>query len=400
MLTLTLISSVLFLNSSSECSKNELKSLIYSIFATSLLAGVALTGIFSVLIAVMNISWMPIWLIVLVACIAWLSTKKHKIKTKLIVSIICHEFSKAKAIGNRHKYLSIIIALITFLASISSIGPINHPDAADYHVGYALQMYVQNSLIVDGGLHQGLLGLNDYAHFAFIQENLVWTIRSCQILTLFPLVLYLVNKKTSLILVLAFVSAPVFIQWATIGKPLFLAESSLAIAYLSWNSIRSIKSVILLITCCILSVLFKTSSLIVIFPIVVQLYCFYYGRSIKLKTITSNEIVLLCICFIGIAMSLCLKYSQTLNPIYPLLSKHITPLNLMQISFEESLKQYNGVGNPFPLSLFIPTSMSYISSNLGIGVSLALIFPLLAKYHSRKDLMQLIVGVTQFLGIS
>ena len=71
------------------------------------------------------------------------------------------------------------------LIIISSIGPINHPDATDYHVGYPYQYFLRGGLFIDGGLHQGLLGIGDYSNLAFIQENTIWLIRTTNIINTF-----------------------------------------------------------------------------------------------------------------------------------------------------------------------------------------------------------------------
>ena len=77
------------------------------------------------------------------------------------------------------------------LIFLSSIGPINHPDATDYHLGYPYQYFLRGRFFVDGGLHQGLLGMADYANLAFIQEKTTWFIRPLQILSLPFLLLFL-----------------------------------------------------------------------------------------------------------------------------------------------------------------------------------------------------------------
>ena len=87
-----------------------------------------------------------------------------------------------------------LLAIILFLIFISSFGPINHPDAADYHVGYPYQYFIRGGFFIDGGMHQALLGLADYANLAFIQENTIWFIRTVQVVNLPFIVLFLSNK--------------------------------------------------------------------------------------------------------------------------------------------------------------------------------------------------------------
>ena len=48
--------------------------------------------------------------------------------------------------------------LISFLYLLS-FGPINHPDATTTYVGYPFQFFLQGKHFIDGGLHQGVLGI-------------------------------------------------------------------------------------------------------------------------------------------------------------------------------------------------------------------------------------------------
>ena len=59
-----------------------------------------------------------------------------------------------------------MLAFILF----SSIGPINHPDAADYHFSYQYQYFLWERFFIDGGLTQGLLVIGEYANLSFIQK--------------------------------------------------------------------------------------------------------------------------------------------------------------------------------------------------------------------------------------
>jgi len=89
---------------------------------------------------------------------------------------------------------SVLTSKFLFLIFLSSVGPINHPDSADYHVGYPYQYYLRGKFFIDGGLHQGLLGLADYANLAFIQENNIWLIRFVQIINL-PLIITFLSRS-------------------------------------------------------------------------------------------------------------------------------------------------------------------------------------------------------------
>ena len=53
--------------------------------------------------------------------------------------------------NNKFQNLKVyFLALILFLIFISSFGPINHPDAADYHVGYPYQYFLRGGILLMG----------------------------------------------------------------------------------------------------------------------------------------------------------------------------------------------------------------------------------------------------------
>ena len=155
-----------------------------------------------------------------------------------------------------YKIVNLLILLFTFLLISSSIGPINHPDAAAYHVGYPFQFFKKGGFFIDGSFQQGLLGIADYANLSFIQENNVWLIRVLQIINLPILVLFLSKRIENNIFLLAFITTPTFLLWSTLGKPLFLGESCLVVIYLIWKNNKTEYNFRLLIISIIASVAF------------------------------------------------------------------------------------------------------------------------------------------------
>ena len=69
--------------------------------------------------------------------------------------------------NNSNKFIFFFIFLY-----LLSFGPINHPDATTTYVGYPFQFFLQGKHFIDGGLHQGVLGIADFANLVFFQENL------------------------------------------------------------------------------------------------------------------------------------------------------------------------------------------------------------------------------------
>ena len=133
-------------------------------------------------------------------------------KTFLLNEVI--QIIKKQENSKYQKILFCLCILLLVAISISSIGPINHPDAADYHVGYPFQYFSRGKFFVDGGLHQGLLGIGDYANLAFIQENTNWFIRFVQIINLPLLFIFLAKKFNNNIYLLSFLSIPIIIKWS------------------------------------------------------------------------------------------------------------------------------------------------------------------------------------------
>ena len=97
-----------------------------------------------------------------------------------------------------------------------SFGPINHPDAITTYVGYPYQFFLQNKHFIDGGLAQGLLGVSDFANLSFFQERNIWFIRTIQSIPLILMVSIFLLRKTNKVLILVFLTCPVYIQWLTI----------------------------------------------------------------------------------------------------------------------------------------------------------------------------------------
>ena len=227
----------------------DFKSFYALIFATFSFSQ-AILGFFSLTLILIGLSKLPVLTFALFfLLIALFKTQKSLCKLSLISQFLVNEInlfflehSKSKS----QKILLYISLFILGLILISSVGPINHPDAAEYHVGYPFQYYLRGVFFVDGGLHQGLLGIGDYANLAFIQENSIWLIRVLQIINLPFLVLFLSKKIKNNLYLIAFLSIPTFIQWSTIGKPLFLGESSLIVLYLIWRDNKSFSTLKLL----------------------------------------------------------------------------------------------------------------------------------------------------------
>ena len=233
---LIFISSIIFLLPREKIVNEKI---IYAGLFTSFPFSQLLLGFISLISIFLGISKIPILIfsiIIFLFSIIWnknFLSKLFEIKTFLNIEI--RKFFNKSSTSKLQKVYIYLIILILILISISSIGPINHPDSADYHVGYPYQYFLRGKFFIDGGLTQGLLGLADYANLSFIQENNIWLIRFVQISNLTLLITFLSRSIKNNFYLLAFLSVPTFIQWSTIGKPLFLGESYLIALYIIWK---------------------------------------------------------------------------------------------------------------------------------------------------------------------
>ena len=387
------LSSLLFLFPKGD--RIEAKSL-YSLVFTSFIFAHALLGFFSLLLIVLGISKFPLLIIALSTLfisVFKIKNSKNKLLTykKFLINEIKSFFDNGKQ-NLFQKFLSYLSLILIITIFISSIGPINHPDAADYHVGYPFQYYLRGKFFVDGGFHQGLIGIADYANLAFIQEKCVWLIRSLQIINLPILILFLSKNCRNNIYLIAFLSISTFIQWSTIGKPLFLGESSLIVVYLLWKETKSILTLKLLAISVLNCIGFKVSSLLIILPILIDfiINLFYLdNRGDKefrtIREIFSNRSFILSIFMI---LSLLIsRYAIVGNFFYPVFTNIFNSNNNLIIEFSNFLRKF-GRDDFFYIDLFIPTKISDIGQSLG-PFTLLLIFSyfynVLRSFRLKKD---------------
>ena len=307
--------------------------------------------------------------------------------------------------GRKNKIARIINALIfllTVLIIFSSIGPINHPDASTYHVGYPFQFFKKGGFFIDGSYQQGLLGIADYANLSFIQENNIWLIRFVQIINLPILLLFLSRKIENNIFLLAFISTPTFILWSTVGKPLFLGESCLVAIYLIWKTNKTEYNFRLLIISILASISFKISSLIISFTIFFDIFLLFRDNKVRkiyfnyFKNLATNKLFL--ISFLILISLLVNRYVVTENFSYPLLTGLFNGNDKLLNEFSEFLRNYKRDGL-FPLNIFIATSISDTNS-LG-PVILLIIIAIFLKYKKRFFLYfnngLVFIGISQLM---
>ncbi len=355
---------------------------IYSVIITSALFSYSILGLISLILINLDNSRFPIlsFSIFIFLFALYFNNNSYRdyalIKNFLLGEII--KFKNTFIISTQRKSI-ILICFLLLLISISSIGPINHPDALDYHIGYPYQYWLKGKFFIDEGLHQALMGAGDYAHLAFIQEKTIWLIRYIQISTLPLITLFLINNIKSKVYIIALLSSSTFIQWSTIGKPLFLGESACAIAYIIWEEYKDNLSRKLLLICIISCISIKISSLIVCTPIAIHLILdIFFDKKTNnvnkridlLKNILFDKSILLSLSLLlAILFS---RYKIIGNFAFPLLTNIFNKNDILITNFTEFLSGYQRDGM-FPINIFLPTSVSDIASALGPGVLLILI---------------------------
>ena len=358
-----------------------IKSNLISLILTSILFSYILLGFISLFLISIDQSRFPLLVISsIILILTLLKDKKFFYKYIIIWNCLLGEFKyfiytyKVKS----NNFSSWVIFGLVLLITLSSIGPINHPDALDYHVGYIYQYWLKKGFFVDGGFHQGLLGIGDYANLSFIQERTIWLIRYIQVFSLPFIILFFFNSVKNNIFIIAFLSSSTFIQWSTIGKPLFLGEASAAVVYIFWKNNKNAYSKKLLILCLIACISIKISSLIVFLPIILDLIYECLNKNklnfkriyIDIKnTFYQRAVLITLFSLIGILIS---RYFINGNFAYPLLTEIFNSNDQNIKIFASFLSEYNR-NQFFPLNIFLPLSLSTLSTSLGPGILILII---------------------------
>ena len=368
------LSSIPFLSSDNNLKLEN----IYNVIFTAGLFSYSILGLISLVLINLDISKFPTAIISILLFILTIYHNKNCLKIYLIIKNFLWfeliQFKNNLIISNKKIPLTFILILLS-LITLSSVGPINHPDALDYHVGYPYQYWLRGKFFIDGGLHQAMLGAGDYANLAFIQEKTIWLIRYIQISNLPLISLFLINNIKNKLLIIAFLTSSTFIQWSTIGKPLFLGESSCAISYILWRECKDNLSRRLILICIFCCISIKISSLIVCTPILIHIiWDTFFNIRNNQKNIISNlkntfldRSVIVSISLLLIILLTRLRIIG--NFAYPLLTNIFNKNDILIKNFTKSLSEYQRDGL-FPLNIFLPVNFSDIASSLGPGILL------------------------------
>ncbi len=386
---LIFLSSLSFLSSTNN--KNGEKK-IYSVIFTSALFSYSILGLVSLILISLDRSRFPLIIISSLIFLSAIFFNKNSFKayanTKQFLLSEFIQFKNNFSDLNQKKSTTLICILL-FLITLSSIGPINHPDALDYHVGYPYQHWLSGNFFIDGGITQALMGTGDYANLAFIQGKVIWLIRYIQISNLPLICLFFINNIKNKFSIIAFLSILTFIQWSTIGKPLFLGESSCAIAYIIWKEYKDYVSRRLLLICIISCISIKISSLIVCTPIFIDIVFDIFSNkqnNLRKKINILKKIFLDKSILLAILLLVTILYSRFIiigNFAFPLLTNIFNKNDILIRNLAEYITIYRRDGL-FPLNIFLPISFNNLASSLGPGIFLMLLLQIFASFKNKN----------------
>lgn len=373
---------------------------IYANFAASLSLSLATNGLLALSLIFLKLTYIPLFIGESILLLLTLKNKHNREKISFLLKTYIHEFNQIYKLY-RERFFFKIIAFILFLMFVVSIGPINSYDSINVYVGYPYQFFLKNSFFIDGGYHQGILGIADFANIFYFQDKTSWLIRTTQFFPLIPFLFLILRRNTNNLITLVILTSPVFCQWLTLGKNNFLSEASVAILFLVWEKSKSNRQIKLLISTLMISVAFKISALIICLPIVIYIFYFYRYKIYQINIqFLKNQLfyIPLIISFLSLAVITGYKYYLTGNPIFPLFSSFFTPESENFIWWENILRNY-GRENFFQIWLFIPKNIDKISYVLGPSNLILFLFSslLLLGRNQSINKFNIYIGMSQFL---
>ena len=383
----------IFLLSNNFKSISEKEEILISNIITAFILSISIIGIISIGLIFFEKSRIPIFYFAFTSIILYIACGKvgkqnisNFVKSiNLIFDIFLSNF----------KNIKFIIFLIFWLYFIS-FGPINHPDTITTYVGYPYQFFLNNKHFIDGGLHQGVLGLCDFANLSFIQENNIWFIRSMQSLPIVLIVSIFLLRNTNRYLIIAFLTCPVFIQWLTIGKYLFLPDIGITITYLVWVKYKNRNTFLNLITIVLLSISFKITCIIISIPIGLHLVFEFFKNKQFFKhqsRLEFSRVFFFIFSILSLLTIFTYRAYVTGNPFYPVLNNYFIADNQQIIDFENFLRGFMR-GGGYPFNLFLTNDINSLGMIIGpatgfflLSIPLSNILPFKKKYLSISELV-------------
>ena len=155
-------------------------------------------------------------------------------------------------------------------------------------------------------------------------------------------------------------------------------KKSLIVIYLIWKENKSLLTLKLLIISILNCICFKISSIIIIFPIIIDLIFYFSKKETSLrsllkifrKIILSKAVILSTLIFVALLIS---RYEINNNFTFPLFTNIFNKDDVQIMEFSEMLRNYRRE-DFFFLNIFIPTKISDLGQSLGIFTSFILIY--------------------------
>ncbi len=280
------------------------------------------------------------------------------------------------------KNLPFSIKSFLVLIVLASIGPINHPDATDYHVGAIFQNIHQGVDFDKTSKYLGLTGLGEWVNILFFYEGNVWLIRTTNVIFLILLVCFFNVIKVNRLFIILFLSMPVVIQWISIGKPMFLADVTLSVLLVRFLIRTNKDNIIWLFYACILSIGFKITAILHILISSLLILINYKRLTYIYEYISLKNLILLTFFCIITFSIFYLRFEWFSNPFYPFYFEIFHESENFFKSFQYELMNYNKDVWYWPIIPFFPTGINSLASTT---FPIIIILLILTSYNLRQD---------------
>ena len=182
-------------------------------------------------------------------------------------------------------------------------------------------------------------------------------------------------RKINKFLIITFLTCPVFIQWLTIGKYIFLPDIAITITYLVWTRAKEKNTVLNLIVVILLAISFKITCIVISIPIILHIfYDFFKNKQLILNKFQLNfsKISLFIFSIFSLVSIFTYRLYVTGNPFYPVLNKYFIPDNQQIIDFENLLRGFFK-GEGYPFNLFMTNDINSLAMIIGPATGLFLL---------------------------
>jgi len=346
--------------------------------STSYILAIGTIGFLGLFIIFFGVSEFPIISISSFFLIITVIFKRKNFLTfkKFLNKNFLKEFLVSKAEIFKSKKIHFILLFVVAWLILLSFGPINAADGSSTYIGYPYHFWSQNEFINDNSGYIGLLGIADFANIAFFQEKNIWLIRTVQALPIPIYTLYSLKRNGNKLILFTLLCSPVFIQWLTVGRPLFVNDICLLISYLAWDEKKSNENLSYLLITCILNISFKITGILIVLPILINIVLreklfiskdsiYKFSQRLENKRYILLSLIILFSIFFY-------RYKLTGNFLYPIFDNLLNPNHHLYSKFVEGLLEYRR-GFLFPIWMIVPKNITSFTNTIGLGSGFILI---------------------------